>query len=128
MLLDSRAAEMQVLHEIRGMGVRIAIDDFGTGYASLSYLRDFPFDKIKIDRSYIRGLLARPECLAIVRAILSLAASLDMDVVAEGVEDNAQLDRLTSEGCKEAQSFLLWTPMPYAEATSLLSRQSVPIE
>jgi EAL domain-containing protein (putative c-di-GMP-specific phosphodiesterase class I) len=123
LLIDSRAAGLQILHAIRDMGVRIAIDDFGTGYASLSYLRDFPFDKIKIDRSFIQGLLERPECLAIVRAMVRLAGSLGVAVVAEGVESADQLTRLRAEGCTEVQSFLLWAPMPVDEVTRLLKKQ-----
>ncbi len=122
-LLDTRSAAMQVLHALRGMGVRIAIDDFGTGYASLSYLRDFPFDKIKIDRSFIQGLLERPECLAIVRAMLRLAGSLGVSVVAEGVETKEQLACLRAEGCTEAQSFLLGAPMPAYGVRHLLENQ-----
>ncbi len=123
LLLDTRAAGMQVLHAIRAMGVRIAIDDFGTGYASLGYLRDFPFDKIKIDRSFIQGLLERPECLAIVRAMLRLAGSLGVSAVAEGVETVEQLACLRAEGCTEVQSFLLGAPMPAQGVRPLLESQ-----
>src|SRR5947209_3555182 len=97
---------MQMLNAIRRLGVRIALDDFGTGYSSLSYLSSFPFDKIKIDRSFIRDVSDRPDSAAIVRAILTLAGTLKMSTTAEGVERTEELDWLREHGCNQAQGFL----------------------
>ena len=90
---------------IEGVGVRIAMDDFGTGYSSLSYLRSFPFDKIKIDRSFVRDLAQHDDSAAIVRAVASLGHSLGVTTTAEGVETQEQLERLRTEGCTEVQGF-----------------------
>ena len=90
---------MQMLEAIRSLGVRIALDDFGAGYSSLSYLSSFPFDKIKIDRSFIRDVSDRPDSAAIVRTILTLAGTLEMSTTAEGVERVEELDWLREHGC-----------------------------
>ncbi|WP_339158851.1 bifunctional diguanylate cyclase/phosphodiesterase [Methylobacterium bullatum] len=103
------------LHRLRAFGVRIALDDFGTGYSSLSYLRRFPFDKIKIDRSFIREI-ADADTAAIVRAIVGLGERLGASITAEGIEDEAQLTRVRREGCTEAQGYLLSEPLPAADA------------
>jgi EAL domain-containing protein (putative c-di-GMP-specific phosphodiesterase class I) len=92
------------------MGVSIAIDDFGTGYSSLDTLRSFPFDKIKLDRSFMSEVESNEQSKAIVRAILALGHSLSVPVLAEGVETHEQLDVLRKEGCTEAQGFLLGRP------------------
>jgi diguanylate cyclase (GGDEF)-like protein/PAS domain S-box-containing protein len=112
------------LHALRALGVRISMDDFGTGYSSLSYLRAFPFDKIKIDRSFVRDLPGNRHTLAIVRAILGLAAGLDMKVVAEGIESQADLACLAAEGCKEGQGFYFSEARPQAEIVDLLEENS----
>ena len=109
------------LHALRALGVRISMDDFGTGYSSLSYLRAFPFDKIKIDRSFVRDLPSNRHTLAIVRAILGLASGLDMKVVAEGIETQADLACLAAEGCKEGQGFLFSEARPQGEILKLLA-------
>ena len=106
---------------LRALGVRISMDDFGTGYSSLSYLRAFPFDKIKIDRSFVRDLPSNRHTLAIVRAILGLASGLDMKVVAEGIETQADLACLAAEGCKEGQGFLFSEARPQSEVLKLLA-------
>ena len=98
------------------------MDDFGTGYSSLSYLRSFPFDKIKIDRSFVRDLAERPDCAAIVRAISSLGRSLNISTTAEGVETMDQLDRLRDEGCTEVQGFLFSAARPASEIAGLLGK------
>ena len=102
---------MAILHQLRDLGVRIALDDFGTGYSSLSYLRSFPFDKVKIDRSFVTDLAAGENGHAIIRAITTLAEALGMETLAEGVEDEEQLEILRREGCRSIQGFLLSKPM-----------------
>jgi predicted signal transduction protein with EAL and GGDEF domain len=120
-LLGETEANLAILHQLREIGARISMDDFGTGYSSLSYLRSFPFDKIKIDRSFVRDLAERPDCLAIIRAVTGLGASLGISTTAEGVETREQLDRLRAEGCTEAQGFLFSPPCSAAELASLLA-------
>jgi diguanylate cyclase (GGDEF)-like protein/PAS domain S-box-containing protein len=123
-LLDRTDHVIAHLHALRALGVRISMDDFGTGYSSLSYLRAFPFDKIKIDRSFVRDLPSNRHTLAIVRAILGLAAGLDMKVVAEGIETQADLACLAAEGCKEGQGFLFSEALPHDEILKLLAEAS----
>jgi diguanylate cyclase (GGDEF)-like protein/PAS domain S-box-containing protein len=118
-LLQDKEATLVTLHELRALGVRIAMDDFGTGYSSLSYLQSFPFDKIKIDRSFVRDIAVNPGSLNIVRAMAALANGLGMTATAEGVETREQLDRITSEGCTEMQGFLFSQALPAAEIERL---------
>jgi diguanylate cyclase (GGDEF)-like protein/PAS domain S-box-containing protein len=122
-LLDRTDHVIAHLHALRALGVRISMDDFGTGYSSLSYLRAFPFDKIKIDRSFVRDLPGNRHTLAIVRAILGLASGLDMKVVAEGIETQADLACLAAEGCKEGQGFFFSEARPQDEVLKLLAEQ-----
>jgi EAL domain-containing protein (putative c-di-GMP-specific phosphodiesterase class I) len=103
------------------MGVRIAIDDFGTGYSSLSYLKRFPAQMVKIDRSFIRGLPDDRDDTAITQAVIAMAHSLGLMVVAEGVESGDQLALLERLGCDEAQGYLLGRPMPAAELAERLT-------
>jgi len=110
-LLDDSAANLALLRQLRERGVRIALDDFGTGYSSLHYLKQFPFNRLKIDRSFVREIDNSPESLAIVRAIIGLGASLGIDTTAEGVETAAQLERLRAERCGELQGFLFSPPV-----------------
>ncbi len=121
-LLQNNKATLATLHDLRGLGVRIAMDDFGTGYSSLSYLRSFPFDKIKIDQSFIRDLCAKPDSIAIVRAVTGLGASLGMMTTAEGVETQEQLAHLRIECCTEVQGYLLSRPCPASDVADLLQR------
>ena len=100
---------------MKSLGVSIVLDDFGTGYSSLSYLKMFPFDKIKIDRSFVSDLSNRPDCAAIVCAVINLARILNMVTTAEGVETRDQLLLLRAAGCSFAQGFLLGRPVPGAE-------------
>jgi diguanylate cyclase (GGDEF)-like protein len=114
-LLHKKEAVLAVLHQLRALGVRIAMDDFGTGYSSLSYLQSFPFDKIKIDRSFVKDITENANSLSIVRAVAALAKGMGMTATAEGVETSAQLDSVTSEGCTEMQGFLFSRPLPARE-------------
>ncbi|WP_349322883.1 EAL domain-containing protein [Asticcacaulis sp. MM231] len=101
---------IRILHQLKTLGIRVALDDFGTGYSSLAYLRCFPFDKLKIDRSFIADLTTSPENLAIVRAIIGLGKSFGATVTAEGVETEAQYTCLAAEGCEQAQGYWLGRP------------------
>lgn len=98
------------MQHVRALGVTIAIDDFGIGYSSLETLLTFPFDKIKLDRSFTSGLALEPQATAIVRAVISLGKSLKIRVLAEGVETDQQLLMLRLEGCDEAQGYYLGRP------------------
>ena len=121
-LLVDHEATLAVLHQLRGLGVKIAMDDFGTGYSSLSYLRSFPFDKIKIDSSFIRNIDDDESSLAIIRAVTGLSTSLGMATTAEGVETREQLDRVSAEGCAEVQGFLFSKAVPASELGDLLAK------
>jgi diguanylate cyclase (GGDEF)-like protein len=126
--LDGGESTLKLLHSLRSLGVRIALDDFGTGYSSLSYLQSFPFDKLKIDRSFIQNLLTRPGASAIVRAITELANALGMETTAEGVEETAQLTELRSHGCSSVQGFLFSEPISAAAVDLLLGQGGTAIE
>jgi len=115
-------ATLGILHGLKALGVRIAMDDFGTGYSSLSYLQSFPFDKVKIDRSFTCELDQSRKSNAIVKAVTSLCDGLDMAVVAEGVETKGQFEALQREGCSEAQGFLFSRPVAARELPALLQR------
>jgi diguanylate cyclase (GGDEF)-like protein/PAS domain S-box-containing protein len=120
-LLTDADATMGILRQLQAIGVRIALDDFGTGYSSLSHLRSFPFDKIKIDRSFVNGLTHdNRESLAIVRAVSQMGASLGMCTTAEGVETESQLDALRAEGCTEVQGYFFSAARPAHEIAKLL--------
>jgi diguanylate cyclase (GGDEF)-like protein/PAS domain S-box-containing protein len=122
-LMRNTEMTLAVLHQLRSLGVRISLDDFGTGYSSLSYLRSFPFDKIKIDRCFIKGLTNGEESVAIVRAVSDLAASLNMATTAEGVETQAQLDQVRMLGCTEIQGFFFSRPVRLNEVSRLLAER-----
>lgn len=113
-LLSDGEATISELRRLRTLGVRVALDDFGTGYSSLAHLRLFPFDKIKIDGSFVRDAVDRPDCAAVVRAIAELGTRLGVTTVAEGVETLAHLDRVRQEGCREVQGYLFGRPEPRA--------------
>ncbi len=120
LLLADNEQTLSILHRLRDIGVRIALDDFGTGYSSLSYLRSFPFDKIKIDRSFMRDLARKGDSLAIIKAIIGLGHSLGISMVAEGVETEEQLNAVRDQGCNEVQGFFFSPPMPPAAVQLLL--------
>ncbi len=113
-LMNDNQSNVELLHKIRSLGVRIALDDFGTGYSSLNYLRSFPFDKIKIDRCFVDEVDSREDCRAIIRAVTGLASSLGMVTTAEGVERSDQLSQLKEEGCVQVQGYLFSKAMPAA--------------
>ena len=112
LLMNHTEQVLATLHALRALGVRIAMDDFGTGYSSLAYLWRFPFDKLKIDRTFTQGLGSDPRVAVIVRSIVTLAHSLSIRVNAEGVETVAQRDALWLQGCDELQGYLLGRPVP----------------
>ena len=111
-LIKDQLRSLHVIRQIKALGVHVALDDFGTGYSSLETLRTFPFDKIKLDRTFVEGLGRSPQSLAIVRAVMALGKSLDIPVLAEGIETVEQLELLRSESCDEVQGFLLGRPIP----------------
>jgi EAL domain-containing protein (putative c-di-GMP-specific phosphodiesterase class I) len=111
-LVGDFSRAVSTLRRLKALGVKIAMDDFGTGYSSLSYLQAFPFDKIKIDRSFIMNLSDNPQAVTIVRAVIGLARGLDLPVIAEGVETEDQLAFLTREDCDEVQGYLIGRPCP----------------
>jgi diguanylate cyclase (GGDEF)-like protein len=119
LLLQETGATLALLHRLKALGVRIAMDDFGTGYSSLSYLRTFPFDEIKVDRSFIAAGTDAGTA-AILRAIVTLGASLGMTVVAEGIETPEQLAFATRQGCDAVQGYLIGRPLPFAEALAAM--------
>ncbi|MBA1323025.1 bifunctional diguanylate cyclase/phosphodiesterase [Pseudomonas plecoglossicida] len=112
----SQAEEaLSVLHQLKQLGVQLAIDDFGTGYSSLSYLKRLPLDILKIDQSFIRGLPDDPHDAAITRAIIALGRSMQLTIIAEGVENQAQQHFLTAEGCEQIQGYIVSLPLPPEE-------------
>jgi diguanylate cyclase (GGDEF)-like protein len=126
-LLHDNAATMTILHQLRALGVRIAMDDFGTGYSSLSYLRSFPFDKIKIDRCFVKDLSSASDgSVAILRAVASLGLSLGMVTTAEGVETQEQMDKVRAEGCTEMQGYFFSPPRPIKDIARLFLSSSEP--
>jgi diguanylate cyclase (GGDEF)-like protein len=126
--LDGGDATLKLLHSLRSIGVRVALDDFGTGYSSLSYLQSFPFDKLKIDRSFIQNLLTREGASAIVRAITELAHALNIETTAEGVEETAQLMELRAHGCSSVQGFLFAEPMTVADVRRLFNEEASSVQ
>lgn len=123
MLIHNVETTLATLHEIKEMGVRLAIDDFGTGYSSLSYLKRFPLDELKIDRSFVKDLPCDPEDAAITKAIIAMAHSLRLHVVAEGVETQEQLAFLQQHGCDVLQGYLFSRPVPAEQFAALIDRQ-----
>jgi EAL domain-containing protein (putative c-di-GMP-specific phosphodiesterase class I) len=121
-LLERTDRNMSILDQLHELGVRIALDDFGTGYSSIGYLRSFRFDKLKIDQSFVRDLLADEKSLAIVRAIVGLGSSFGITTTAEGVENEDQLKCLGNEGCTEVQGYLYSEPLAAKEVQPFLGR------
>jgi diguanylate cyclase (GGDEF)-like protein/PAS domain S-box-containing protein len=121
-LIGDFSRALSILRKLKALGVRIAMDDFGTGYSSLSYLQSFPFDKIKIDRSFVSNLDRSSQSAAIIRAVIGLGRGLELPVVAEGVETPEQLAFLTDEACDEIQGYLVGRPLPIEEYADLVGR------
>jgi EAL domain-containing protein (putative c-di-GMP-specific phosphodiesterase class I) len=121
LLLENNEHTLTMLRRLRELGVRIALDDFGTGYSALSYLRKFPLDRIKIDRSFVTDITTQSDQVIIVQAVLSIARALGMTVTAEGVETPIQKEFLQSLGCDEAQGFLFGKPAPFEQLAELLA-------
>jgi diguanylate cyclase (GGDEF)-like protein/PAS domain S-box-containing protein len=121
-LLQNTDTTMSILKQLRELGVRIVMDDFGTGYSSLGYLQKFPFDKIKIDQSFVRDVFDKPESVAIVRAVTGLGRTLGITTTAEGVETADQLEQVRREGCTEVQGYLFSKPKPAHELGALLQQ------
>ncbi len=121
-LIDQAGFVSGVLQQLREMGVQLSIDDFGTGYSSLSYLKRFPITRLKIDQSFVRGVVSDPEDAAIVGAIISMAHNLRLKVIAEGVETAGQRDFLRARQCDEVQGYYFGRPVPAEEITVLLQQ------
>jgi predicted signal transduction protein with EAL and GGDEF domain len=124
-LINDFSRAVSILRRLKSLGVQIALDDFGTGYSSLSYLHSFAFDKIKIDRAFIGDLEHNRHSMAIVRAVISLGRSLELPVLAEGVETKAQHAFLLQEGCDEVQGYLTGRPLPIADYAKLVGRPAI---
>jgi diguanylate cyclase (GGDEF)-like protein len=115
LLIKDPDKAVKTLRQLRALGIQISMDDFGTGYSSLSYFRMFPFDKVKIDRSFVRDMLVNPQARAIIRSVIGLGHGLEMPVIAEGVETEEQLDALKADGCTQVQGYLISRPGPIAQ-------------
>ncbi|WP_198376670.1 putative bifunctional diguanylate cyclase/phosphodiesterase [Neoroseomonas rubea] len=121
-LLHDTARAVETCQRLRALGVRISLDDFGTGYSSLTQLRDFPLDRVKIDRSFIADIGARGDNSAIVRAVTTLGAALGLRTTAEGVETQEQMKELLAYGCSEAQGYLVSRPVPREAVQEMIAR------
>jgi diguanylate cyclase (GGDEF)-like protein/PAS domain S-box-containing protein len=124
-LIGDFSRALSILCRLKALGVRIAMDDFGTGYSSLSYLQSFPFDKIKIDQSFVSNLDRSSQSAAIIRAVIGLGRGLKLPVVAEGVETAEQLAFLTDEACDEVQGYLIGRPLPIEHYADLIGRAPI---
>jgi diguanylate cyclase (GGDEF)-like protein/PAS domain S-box-containing protein len=127
-LIGDFSRAVSILRRLKSLGVQIALDDFGTGYSSLSYLHAFPFDKIKIDRTFISDLETNRHSIAIVRALIGLSRSLNIPILAEGVETQAQHAFLAQEGCAEVQGYLTGRPLAIADYAGVVGRKLITAE
>jgi diguanylate cyclase (GGDEF)-like protein/PAS domain S-box-containing protein len=126
LLIKDTTGALAVLERLKALGVQISMDDFGTGYSSLSYFRMFPFDKVKIDRSFVGDMIANPQARAIIRSVIGLGHGLGVPVVAEGVETPEQLEALRAEGCDQVQGYLISRPNPIAHFEGVLIDRAAP--
>jgi EAL domain-containing protein (putative c-di-GMP-specific phosphodiesterase class I) len=126
MLMGDAEHNVNVLEKLKALGIGIAVDDFGTGYSNLAYLKRFPVDMLKVDKSFVDGLGENPEATAIVEAVVSLARAMGMQTVAEGIETSGQADLLRALGCELGQGYYFSEPLPAHEAIALLSVSSSP--
>ncbi len=124
-IMRNAEATLITLHKLKKMGVKLSMDDFGIGYSSFSYLKSFPLDIIKIDRSFIKDIAQNSEDAAIVKAIIAMAHTLKLKVVAEGVETEEQLSLLRELGCDEMQGYLLNAPLPPEEVSKFFQKKGV---
>ena len=119
-VMQNAANTVEILNELKSLGVEVAVDDFGTGYSSLSYLKKFPIDVLKIDRSFVRDITTDPDDASIVSTVIALAHSLNLTVIAEGVETEAQAQFLADRCCDTTQGYLYSKPVPASEIKSFL--------
>ena len=124
-LIGDFTRAVSILRRLKNLGVRIAMDDFGTGYSSLSYLQSFPFDKIKIDQSFVANLSHSQQAATIIRAVIALGRGLNLPVVAEGVETEEQLRFLANEHCNEIQGYFVGRPKPIEDYAEVVGRAGV---
>ncbi len=124
-LINDAPRALTILRRLKLLGVKIAMDDFGTGFASLSSLQSFPFDKIKIDRTFVSGVESNPQSAEIVRAVIGLGKALKIPVIAEGVETEGERIFLMLEGCDELQGYLIGRPAPIATYAKLTNGQGM---
>ncbi len=125
LMMENPEHAAEALKKLKALGVSIAIDDFGTGYSSLSYLHQFPLDTLKIDRAFIINMDKSESGKRIVRSIAQLALALELDIVAEGIEEKAQMDAIKDLGCQYAQGFLMSKPLPAADAVKLIESKPI---
>jgi EAL domain-containing protein (putative c-di-GMP-specific phosphodiesterase class I) len=122
-LIDDFSRAISILRRLKDFGVKIAMDDFGTGYSSLSYLQTFPFDKIKIDRSFVANVQSNPQSATIIRAVIGLGRGLNLPIIAEGVETQGELDFLREEACDEVQGYFIGRPAPIEQYAEIVGRR-----
>jgi len=125
LMKDAKQAN-EILSQLSELGIRVAVDDFGTGYSSLSYLSKFPVDKLKIDRSFVRDLETNRDNVEIIKAIISLGHALNLEVIAEGCENQEQLDLLCQLGCDSVQGFYIARPLSCQDALAFLKEKNTP--
>jgi EAL domain-containing protein (putative c-di-GMP-specific phosphodiesterase class I) len=124
LILENAEATIGAMHELKALGVSLSLDDFGTGYCSLSYLRRYPMDRLKIDRSFVNDMIEHAGSAELVRAILAMAKALRLSTIAEGVETEEQLHYLLEQGCDEMQGYFFSKPVPPEDVRVLLSNSA----